>query len=63
MIEKGKKAGTTQTKLAIDTALTKMPYEFEGEFCEAFSKTEGKTGTYSGALLAELPKGASLGFE
>jgi len=60
-IEKGKKVGV-QDKLAITTALSKMAYEFEGEFCEALSKTEGKSGSYSGALLAELPK-ANLGFE
>ena len=29
----------------------------EGEFCEALAKSEGKTGTYDGHLLAELPKG------
>jgi hypothetical protein len=60
-IEKGKKT-SVENKLAIATALTKLTYEFEGEFCEAFSRTEGKSGSYSGALLAELPK-ASLGFE
>jgi hypothetical protein len=59
--EKGKKTGV-QDKLAIGTALTKMPYELEGEFCEALDKTEGKSGSYSGSLQAELPK-ANLGFE
>lgn len=60
-IEKGKHAGV-QDKLAIATALSKMAYEFEGQFCEALSKTEGVSGAYAGTLLAELPK-ASLGFE
>jgi len=59
--EKGKKTGI-QDKLAIGTTLAKMPYELEGEFCEALSKTEGRSGAYSGSLQAELPK-ASLGFE
>lgn len=60
-IEKGKHKGV-QDKLAITTALSKMAYELEGEFCEALSKTEGVSGAYDGTLLAELPK-ASLGFE
>ncbi len=55
-LEKGKKTGV-EDKLAIATALSKMDYTLEGEFCEALSKTEGKTGTYDGDLLAELPKG------
>jgi hypothetical protein len=60
-IEKGKKTSVRKT-LAIKTALAKMTYELEGEFCEALSKTEGRTGSYTGSLLAELPKG-SLGWE
>jgi hypothetical protein len=52
-----KKVMETIKKLAINTALTKLPYELEGEFCEALSKTEGH-GTYTGSLLAELKKGS-----
>jgi hypothetical protein len=52
-----KKVMETIKKLAINTALTKLPYKFEGEFCEAFSKTEGN-GTYTGSLLAEIKKGS-----
>jgi hypothetical protein len=56
------KKGTEAIKrLAINTALTKLPYQLEGEFCEAFSKTEGN-GTYTGSLLAEIKKG-SIGWE
>jgi hypothetical protein len=44
-------------KLAIATALTKMPYTLEGEFCEALPKTEFTSGTYTGSLLAEIKKG------
>gem|GEM_PF-1692987 len=44
-------------ELGITTALSRMAYELEGEFCEAFPKTEGRAGSYSGSLLAELPKG------
>lgn len=60
-VEKGKKV-TVKHNLSIATTLTKIPYEFEGEFCEAFNKTEGKNGEYTGTLLAELPKG-NLGWE
>lgn len=60
-IEKGK-APVIVKKLEIATALTKMPYELEGEFCEALPKTEFTNGTYSGSLLAELKKG-SIGWE
>jgi streptogramin lyase len=45
-----------EDKLAITTNLSKMNYALEGEFCEALSKTEGKSGAYDGGLLAELPK-------
>lgn len=60
-VQKGKKV-VVKHKLAIALALSKMPYEIEGEFCETFSKTEGKAGSYTGKLLAELPKG-NLGWE
>lgn len=55
-VEKGSKV-SVKHKVAITTAITKMAYELEGEFCEALDKTEGKAGTYTGDLLAELPKG------
>ena len=60
-VEKGKTPVTVK-KLEITTALTKLPYELEGEFCEALPKTEYTSGTYSGSLLAELKKG-SIGWE
>jgi hypothetical protein len=60
-IEKGK-GSVVVKKLAINTALTKMPYELEGEFCEALPKTEYTTGTYSGSLVAEIKKG-DIGWE
>jgi hypothetical protein len=55
-ITKGK-SSLLLKRLAITTALTKMPYEFEGEYCEALSKTEYTSGTYAGSLLAEIKKG------
>lgn len=56
-VTKGK--GTTVVKkLDIATALTKMPYELEGEFCEALPKTEFKNGSYTGSLVAEIKKGS-----
>lgn len=61
-IEKGKKS-FTKKRLAVKNAFTRLPYAFEGEFCEAFAKTEGKAGSYSGTLQAELPKFGSLGWE
>ena len=60
-VEKGK-APVIVKKLEITSALTKMPYELEGEFCEALPKTEYTNGTYNGSLLAELKKG-SIGWE
>ena len=45
-------------KLAIATALTKVPYELEGEFCEALPKTEYKNGSYASSLVAEIKKGS-----
>jgi hypothetical protein len=60
-IEKGKTSVVVK-KLAIATALTKMPYELEGEFCEALPKTEYTTGSYTGSLVAEIKKG-SIGWE
>jgi hypothetical protein len=49
-------------KLGISTALTKVPYELEGEFCEALPKTEYTGGSYMGSLVAEIKKG-SIGWE
>jgi hypothetical protein len=49
-------------KLGISTALTKVPYELEGEFCEALSKTEYTNGSFTGSLVAEIKKG-SIGWE
>ena len=60
-VEKGN-APVIVKKLEITSALTKIPYELEGEFCEALPKTEYTSGTYSGSLLAELKKG-SIGWE
>jgi hypothetical protein len=57
----GKKSEVVK-KLGISTALTKMPYEIEGEFCEKLPKTEFTGGTYTGSLLAEIKKG-SIGWE
>jgi hypothetical protein len=55
-VEKGKSSVVVK-KLEIATALTKMPYELEGEFCEALPKTEYSAGTYTGSLVAEVKKG------
>jgi hypothetical protein len=44
-------------KLAISTALTKLPYELGGEFCEALPKTEYASGTSSSSLLAQIKNG------
>jgi hypothetical protein len=55
-IQKGKTSVVVK-KLAISTALTKMSYELEGEFCEALPKTEYTAGSYSGSLVAEIKKG------
>jgi hypothetical protein len=60
-ITKGKHMVTLKT-LGIATALSKMPYEIEGEFCEALPKTEFGNGSYSGSLVAEIKKG-SIGWE
>jgi len=60
-IEKGKHSMIVK-KLGISTALTKVPYTLSGEFCEAMPKTEFKSGSYSGSLVAELKKG-SIGRE
>ena len=49
-------------KLAISTALSKVPYELEGEFCEALPKTEYTNGSATGSLVAEIKKG-SIGWE
>jgi hypothetical protein len=49
-------------KLGISTALTKVPYELEGEFCEALPKTEYTNGSFTGSLVAEIKKG-SIGWE
>ena len=55
-VQKGKSSVVVK-KLGIATALTKMPYEIEGEFCEALPKTEYAAGTYTGSLVAEIKKG------
>jgi len=60
-IEKGKTSVVVK-KLAISTALTKMPYELEGEFCEALPKTEYTAGSYTGSLVAEIKNG-DIGWE
>jgi hypothetical protein len=49
-------------KLGIGTALTKVPYELEGEFCEALPKTEYTGGSITTSLVAEIKKG-DLGWE
>jgi hypothetical protein len=61
-VEKGKSGPMVIKKLSIATALTNMPYELEGEFCEAMPKTEYGTGSFTGSLLAEIKKG-SLSWE
>ncbi len=55
-IERGK-TSIVLKRLELGTALTKVPYELEGEFCEALPKTEFTAGTYEGSLLAEIKKG------
>ena len=60
-IVKGKKSVLLKT-LGIATELTKVPYELEGEFCEALPKVEWTNGTYTGSLVAEIKKG-SIGRE
>jgi hypothetical protein len=45
-------------RLGINTALSKMHYELEGEFCEAMSKTEFTTGSSTSSLVAEIKKGS-----
>lgn len=60
-IVKGKKSILLKS-LGIASELTKMPYELEGEYCEALTKTEGTNGTYSGSLVAAIKKG-SIGRE
>lgn len=55
-IENGK-GPVVVKKLDISTALTGMPYELEGEFCEALPKTEYTNGSSSGSLVAEIKKG------
>ncbi len=55
-VQKGK-SSVVVDKVAISTALTHMPYELEGEFCEALPKTEYGAGSYSGSLVAEIKKG------
>jgi len=41
-----------EEKLGISTALSKVPYELEGEFCEAMPGTEFTKGTF--AALGQL---------
>jgi hypothetical protein len=60
-IETGK-GSVVVKKLAISTALTKVPYELEGEFCEALPKTEYTAGSLTGSLVAEIKKG-DIGWE
>jgi hypothetical protein len=55
-IEKGK-GPVVVKKLGISTALTKVPYELEGEFCEALPKTEYTGGSITTSLVAEIKKG------
>lgn len=61
MVEKHKKM-VVEHKLGIGAALTKLPYKLGGAFCEAMPKTEFKTGTYTGSLVAEIKKG-TIGHE
>ncbi len=56
-IEKGKTSVVVK-KLEIADDLTKMPYELEGEYCEALPKTEYTSGTFEGSMLAEIKKGS-----
>jgi hypothetical protein len=60
-IETGK-GPVLEKKLGISNALSKVPHELEGEFCEAFPKTEFTKGTYTGSLVAEIKKG-TIGWE
>jgi hypothetical protein len=60
-IETGK-GSVLEKKLGIATALSKVPYEFEGEFCEAWPKTEFTKGTLASSLVGEIKKG-TLGWE
>ena len=55
-VQKGKSSVMVR-KVAIDTSLTHMPYELEGEFCEALPKTEYGAGSFTGSLVAEIKKG------
>jgi hypothetical protein len=57
----GKKLTLVKT-LGIANAVSKMPYEIEGEFCEALPKTEFTNGTYTGSLVAQIKKG-NIGWE
>jgi len=56
MIEKGKMPLTIK-RLGIENALTRVPYEMEGEFCEALPKTEFTNGKINGELTGEIKKG------
>jgi hypothetical protein len=60
-VEKGKKSVVVKT-LGISTALTKVPYELEGTFCEALPKTEFGSGSFTGSLVASI-KNATIGWE
>ena len=51
-----------QDKVVIENNLTKMSYSLSEGICEEFEKTEGKSGSYTGELVAELKK-ASLSWE
>ncbi|HTA33512.1 MAG TPA: hypothetical protein VK721_08820 [Solirubrobacteraceae bacterium] len=55
-IETGK-GPVLEKKLGISTALSRVPYELEGEFCEALPRTEFTKGTFEGSLVAEIKKG------
>ena len=57
----GKGKNKEQEKLVIENKLTKMKYELSEGICEGFSSTEGKSGSYTGTLVAEL-KGADFGW-
>lgn len=60
-VEKGKKSELVK-KLEITNSVSKMPYEIEGEYCEALPKTEFTNGQYDGSLVASIKKG-SIGWE
>ncbi len=51
-----------QDKLLIKNHLTKMKYSLSEGICEEFETTEGKAGSYTGTLKAELKKG-NFGWE